>query len=372
MSTPVKESVRHIGLEAALIGLPAADAAVSILPGETHPLHVTFAVILVASLIVRTRTPYCVFALTIPALVTDSGAIAALVGLFSVAERRPARYPLILCALTTFVCYTTPWEHSPSYWGLDTAWEVIYSLIFTIAPVLLGLLVRARRELSIKLEEIERARHTEQELLIEQALARERADLAREMHDVVSHQVSLIVVQAGALQVTARDDSVAQCAETIRALCVRTLDELRQMVGVLRAAGNSSAELPAHPGIDDLPSLVAASGVPTTVNTSESVAVGISTAAQRVIYRAVQEGLTNVAKHAPGASARLDLVLERGHVLLTLTNTKPTRLPDRLPSAQHGLLGLRERATLIGGSLTGGRLSDGGYRLLIALPAQAE
>lgn len=366
MTSWVRAAVLRFGVDAGLIAVSAADAAVSALSSERGSHGIAFAILALVALLFRTRAPYVVFALTIPALVTDSGAIASLVALFSVAELRPQRGRLILCALTTFVCHATPWEQL--YDGVGKAWDVLYALLFTLAPISLGMLVRARSELSRRLEEVERVRQHEQELLVEQALARERADLAREMHDVISHQVSLIAVQAGALQVSTLDRATVEKAQTIRTLCVHTLDELRQMVGVLRAAGSPLVELAPRPGIDDLPVLLAASGVPTTITNRCGAPLTPSASVQHVIYRAVQEGLTNVAKHAPGARAELELNIEHGQALLTLTNTRPTRLPDALPSARQGLVGLRERAELLGGSLRSGRLCDGGFELSITLP----
>ncbi|WP_313888568.1 histidine kinase [Mycolicibacterium sp. CBMA 226] len=325
-------------------------------------------VIAVAVLFVRRRVPYMSFAATIPALVVGSTVIATLVALYTVAELRPARYRLALCAATTFVCFTSFWD--TPHFNASRLLDIVYAILFTGAPLLLGLLTRARAELSAKLAEIDRAKKHEQELLIDKALARERANLSREMHDVVSHQVSLIAVQAGALQVTAPDDATARTARTIRTLSVQTLDELRDMVGVLRASGSEAVTLTPQPGIDDVQALVANSGIDTTITTNYDGTVKPSAAVQRAIYRAVQEGLTNVAKHAPGATASLELIIDERGVSVTLINSKPTHAAERLPSDRNGLLGLRERAELLGGSLQSAALSDGGYRLSLRLPLQ--
>ena len=361
-------------INGALIAFAATDTTVSTFysqaysPGWTVPVFpsLLLAAFGIVGLFFRNRAPYAAFAMTIPATVLSTGMLASQVGLFTVAQRRPGRTGLTLCAVTAFVCYTAPW--AKPYSALSTAWAGLYGVIFAIAPILLGLLMRARADLSSKLAEIARVRQHEEQLLIERALAVERADLAREMHDVVSHQVSLIAVQSGALQVTARDDATAQTARTIRALSVRTLDELRQMVGVLRAAGSNTAEPIPQPGIDNVAALVATSGVPAVISTRSDTAIVPSTAVQRVIYRAVQEGLTNVTKHAPGATATVELQIDRRHVRLTLTNTQPDGPPDELPGAQHGLLGLRERAELLGGTLRAGHVDSGGYELSMTLP----
>lgn len=369
MTTSLPVGTRQHVVNGALVILAAADAAVSILTSETHsPGWILAAVVGVVGLCFRARAPYLAFALTVPATVFGYGVLAAMVSLFTVAERRAAQTGLIACAVTVFVCYSAPWREEESYWSLGTAWSALYGIFFAVAPVLLGLLMRARSELSSKLAEIERAHRHEEELLVESALARERADLAREMHDVVSHQVSLIAVQSGALQVTAPDDATVRAAQTIRGLCVKTLDELREMVGVLRAAGGTTATPAPQPGLDDVATLIAGSGVPAVIRTRSSAAITPSAVVQHVIYRAVQEGLTNVTKHAPGATACVELSIDRRRVGLTLTNSKPHRPPDQLPSAQQGLLGLRERAELLGGTLHATHLSDGGYQLQLRLP----
>ncbi|MEM6107825.1 histidine kinase [Mycobacterium sp. 050272] len=304
--------------------------------------------------------------MTIPAAAVTTGMFASQLALLTVAQRRPSLRALSVCGGIAFVCFTEPWAQP--YSVLSTVWAALYAVIFAVAPILLGLLIRARADLSSQLDEIARVRRHEEQLLVERALARERADLAREMHDVVSHQVSLIAVQSGALQVTAHDDTTAQAARTIRALSVQTLDELRQMVGVLRASASHTAELTPQPGLEDLDSLVAASGVPAVIRPRPETAIIPSPVVQHTIYRAVQEGLTNITKHSPGGTATVELKIDHRHVRLLLTNSKPERPPDQLPGAQQGLLGLRERAELLGGTLCAGPLSHGGYHVSMTLP----
>lgn len=320
----------------------------------------------------RRRAPYLAFAATVPALIQAAVMVATLVVLYTIAEKRPRRTPLMVCMTLVILCYVAGSTWDRGYWAGPMVQDFIYATLFACTPVLLGLLVRTRAELSTRLSEIENARRSQQMLLVDQALARERADLAREMHDVVSHQVSLIAVQAGALQVTADDASTVETARTIRGLSVRTLDELRDMVRVLRISGNSQeTALQPQPGIDDVADLVKASGIETTFSTSDLVQSAPSAAVQRAIYRAVQEGLTNIHKHAPGAEAFLDLHIDSRQVDLTLRNTPAKHVPATFPSDQNGLLGLRERAEILGGSLEGRHLGDGGYELRMRLPVHA-
>lgn len=359
---------QRLMIDALLLALASADVVVNGIDGGFFARELVFATLAVAALALRHRFPYLVFAATVPALVVGSAVVAALVALYTVAELRPKRIYLFCCTATTFVCYTSFWE--TPYSNASRLLDIVYAILFTGAPLLLGLLMRARAELSAKLVEIDRAHRHEQELLIDKALARERANLSREMHDVVSHQVSLIAVQAGALQVTAHDADTAGTARTIRKLSVQTLDELRDMVRVLRASGVDGVALTPPPGIQDVDALVGNSGVDITITTAIDGNVRPSAAVQRAVYRAVQEGLTNIAKHAPGATATLHLGIDDQRVGVTLENSRPTRTPDRLPSDRYGLLGLRERAELLGGSIWTESLEGGGYRLSMHLPLQ--
>lgn len=368
--TRLTSAARGHLFDAVLLALAAVDAVVEIRTDELTRLEVALAVVAVAVLCVRRRVPYLVLLATLPALEVGSAVVAALVALYTVAELRPARVRLGLCAVAVFCIYTGYW-HTPES-KASAVLDAIYAIMFAVAPVLLGLLVRTRGELADKLVEIDRSRRHEQELLVDKALALEREDLAREMHDVVSHQVSLIAVQAGALQVTAKDEVSAQNARVIRMLSVQTLDELRGMVGVLRASGSEPAGLTPQPGVADLPALVTASGIVTTIETTYDDPADTSTltsAVQRALYRTTQEGLTNIAKHAPGAKAALQLHITVQSARLVLTNSAPTRAPHPLPSDRNGLLGLRERAELLGGSLHAGELADGGFKLSVELPA---
>lgn len=351
-----------------LLALAGADVVLNGVDEYFSTRDLAFAALAVAALSLRRRFPYLVFAATVPALVVGSAVIAALVALYTVAELRTDRVRLLICAATVFVLYTSFWE--TPYSNASRLLDVVYAILFTGAPLLLGLLMRARVELSAKLVEIDRAHRHEQELLIDKALARERANLSREMHDVVSHQVSLIAVQAGALQVTSHDADTARTARTIRKLSVQTLDELRDMVGLLRASGGDGVALAPLPGIRDVAALVDNSGVDITIVTDVDGTFRPSAAVQRAVYRAVQEGLTNIAKHAPGATATLHLSIDDQRVRVTLENSRPTRTPDPLPSDRYGLLGLRERAELLGGSIWAGQLESGGYCVSMYLPLQ--
>ncbi|MFD7710786.1 sensor histidine kinase [Streptomyces sp. NPDC059785] len=331
------------------------------------------------ALVLRRHRPMLTFVLTLPAALVGDAAFATMAALYTLASLSRRRVLLAGCAVVFAVSDFMPWPWTQVDSGELTEAHSLIHLTYTVAtataPVFLGQLVQARRELTLRLAEISRAREHEQALTTQAVLARERAQLAREMHDVVSHQVSLIAVQAGALQVGSSDADARATGETIRRLSVQTLEELRHMVGVLRASDSRPTELTPQPSLADLHQLISTSGIETALETDLTTDLetglpeGLLPALQRAVYRTVQEALTNVRKHAPGATATVRIDHRDGTLNTTVTNTAPTRAVLPLPSAHHGLIGLRQRAALLGGTITTGPTADGGYELRLELPA---
>lgn len=226
-----------------------------------------------------------------------------------------------------------------------------------------GLYLGTRRRLARALAERER------ELLAERARADERTRLAAEMHDVVTHRLNLMVLHAGAMRVAAKDDGTRKAAEELRTAGCQALTELRDLVGVLR--NGRTARIPdVLP--DRLSSLVADSaaiGLEITL-TEHGDADIVSPAVRRTMYRVVQESLTNVHKHAPGAHTEITIHCGPSTVRALIRNTAPSSTPDGVsPRSGTGLLGLRGRVEMVGGTLTAGPTDDGGYEVDAVLPA---
>ncbi|MGW2815583.1 sensor histidine kinase [Streptomyces sp. NPDC001415] len=325
-----------------------------------------------AALAFRRRFPFVVFLFSLPVTLLQDVAVIPLVALFTLAERSRDRRLLAVCVALSTVVGSLPWPHVGGSGVVQpmTLVAFAYNLAAALAPVLFGQLVQAQRDLKRRLVEVEEAKEHERALHAQAVLARERAQLAREMHDVVSHQVSLIAVQAGALQVATKEADTKEAARTIRSLSVTTLDELRTMVTLLRASGGHATELTPQPTLADLHRLVASSGTQTRLTGDLPPAVG--TPAQRALYRTVQESLTNVRKHAPGATALVELWQAGDDVGVTVTNTPPTRPALPLPGSQQGLVGLRERAEILHGTLEAGPTAVGGYRVRLRIPLTAD
>ncbi|MER6567866.1 histidine kinase [Streptomyces sp. NPDC001093] len=356
-------------LDASLVLVALADAWVHVdieaLPAMVWPLLAGLALAL------RRHRPLLAFTLTIPAAMTTDAVFATTAALYALASFSRHRVLLAGCALAYAITDFLPWPWSSlkanELTHADTLLHLTYTLATAAAPVFLGQLVQARRDLSQRLAEISEAREHERLLTAQSVLAQERAQLAREMHDVVSHQVSLIAVQAGALQVGSRDAETRHAATTIRQLSVQTLEELRHMVSVLRASGSRHTELTPQPSLATLERLVETSGIDAELKTD--LPDDLPPTIQRAVYRTVQEALTNVRKHAPGARAIVHITHADGTIRTTVANSAPTRPALLLPGAHHGLIGLRQRAELLGGTISCGPTPDGGYELNLELPA---
>jgi signal transduction histidine kinase len=249
-----------------------------------------------------------------------------------------------------------------------------FAVLSTTLPALLSLYLEARRQLLQSLRDRAERAEREQHLLAEQARAEERRRLAGEMHDVVTHRLSLMVLHAGALGVTSADPAARTAAEDIRREGALALDELRDLVGVLRNGAEHGPRTlsPAEPG--DPARLVEESrsvGVVTELAVDGDPAQ-VSPTVARTAYRLVQEALTNVRKHAPGASATVSLRYHRDGLDVSVASTAAAHPPDPALAGSgsgSGLAGLRQRVELVGGRFDAGPAPGGGFRVGAILPA---
>ncbi|QDQ14886.1 two-component sensor histidine kinase [Streptomyces spectabilis] len=271
-------------------------------------------------------------------------------------------------------------------------WELSFAVaasgvLLTAVPALLGMYVAARRGLIAALTERAERAEREQFLLAERARAEERVRLAGEMHDVVTHRVSLMVLQAGALRVVSSDERVRAEAEGLRAAGCQALEELRDLVGVLRSPESAAGVVGAVGDSGGVSGGVGVGDLGLSVLVEESRAVGVevelsevgdrsvsSPVVARTAYRIVQEGLTNVRKHAPGCGVWVEVRYEADRVRLRVRNTAPTAAVDRELASSgsgSGLTGLRQRVELVGGTFEFGPRPDGGFHIESVLPLDA-
>lgn len=246
--------------------------------------------------------------------------------------------------------------------------QIMVFLLLVVLPVLAGRYAAQHRRLLESAREGNRRLRRGQEVLAEQERLRERLRIARDMHDSLGHRLSLVSVQAAALEVAdlpqPQRAAVAQLAVAARG----AMDELYELIGALRADA-VAADVPSR-GIAAIASLVSqagASGMAVELHQHGTVRPVPADGAESA-YRVVEEGLTNAAKHAPGRPVRVDLAWEPDALLVTVANPCPS--DGTGPSAGHGLLGLRERVGLAGGFLDHRRQGDG-FRLVAMLPVAA-
>jgi signal transduction histidine kinase len=277
--------------------------------------------------------------------------------------KRDRKTSLLVLAVFT-VIIMRPWD--------ATATVLTLGLLRTAVGPLLALYLDARRRMVRALVERAERAEGERRLMAEQARAEERARLAGEMHDVVTHRVSLMVMQAGALRVVAKDDETRQAAEDLRAAGCQALDELRDLVSILRT-GTDDDRAPSVGSLDDLVTDSAAVGIPTELIREGDPALA-SPVVGHTAFCVVREALTNVRKHAPGASVTVRIRYADEQVRLSVHNTEPTSKPnDALVASGSGLgiVQLRQRVDLLHGKLRAGPSPDGGFNVEATLPAYA-
>jgi signal transduction histidine kinase len=323
---------------------------------------------------VRRRWPVAL-ALVLMALGTFS-VLASIMGaaaLFTVAVHRPFRTvaAVAVVSLATIpIFYLLRPEQDDSFLT-----SVIVGTLVTVACVAWGMFVRARRQLVLSLRERARRAESEQSLRVEQARRMERDRIAREMHDVLAHRISLVSLHAGALEYApgASPEEVARAAGVIRSAAHQALEDLREVIGVLRDGGDvdGAPERP-QPTLADLDALLEesrAAGMRVSSHDGSAEPGAVPTSIGRSAYRVVQEGLTNARKHAPGCTVDVAVAGQAGQGLtVEVRNPMPVgSATAEIPGAGTGIIGLGERVALAGGRLEHGA-SDGEWRLRAWLP----
>lgn len=251
-------------------------------------------------------------------------------------------------------------ERAGHAWRGAVVWVLTEIGMLVLLPFIYGRWVRGRRQQQVELQEFRAV----------QARETERTRIAREMHDVVAHRVSLVVLHAGALEIGARDDRTVLTAGLIRTAGRRALTELRLVLGALRGP----AEREPLPSIADIPQLVArtrAAGLAVTLDIGFEAPQGTS-AVQRTAFRVVQEALTNVVKHALGASTVVSLACT-GNCLVVEVRNEPPPQPqaEAMPSSGLGLIGISERVKVLDGRFHAGATPQGGFLVRAEIPLKA-
>lgn len=257
------------------------------------------------------------------------------------------------------------------------AGDFALSLAFGTAMWGAGLLVSRRTRHAAAAELRAERAEQDRQAQARRAVEEERARIARELHDIVSHGLSVVVLQTVAARAALEDGGDAPEVDRHLAAVESTardaLGEMRRMLGLLQV-GEPSAGAPGpdapSPGLRSLPPLVAraaAAGLHVTGPDLPSDAA-LPSGLELAIYRVVQEALTNAAKHAPGSDVRVAVQVQADAAVVTVVNdigTTPSHTPQ---GAGHGLIGMRQRAELYGGSLRAGATQDGGFEIVATFP----
>ncbi|MEU8587591.1 histidine kinase [Streptomyces sp. NPDC048664] len=325
-----------------------------------------------AAVWLRRRWPLGLALAMIPVgMVSLTAGGAALVSLFTVAVHRPFRYAAWISGTQLAIMPLVSWLRPDP----DTPYlvDVVAGLLLTATAVGWGLFVRSKRQLMLSLRDGARRAETEAALRAEQAQRLAREAMAREMHDVLAHRLTLLSVHAGALEFRpdAPREEIARAAGVIRESAHDALQDLREIIGVLRAGDGEEAGRP-QPTLSALDALVAEcgeAGMRVVLDHQVADASAVPASVGRTAYRIAQEALTNARKHAPGSEVTLSVTGTPGDGLtVTVRNPAPPGEVPHVPGSGQGLIGLTERATLAGGSLDHGTTGDGGFRVRAWLP----
>ncbi|WP_433547291.1 sensor histidine kinase [Streptomyces sp. CA-294286] len=417
------ERRRSVVLDA---GLAAASAVECALEGidfaqETRAplaLGVLLGLLAGSTLLVRRRWPIAVVLVSIAVTPAEMGFLLGLVGLYTLAASEvPRRIIAVLAAMSftgTFIVSlvrmrSLAGQEGEAEFDPGTGYTLTISFVLALGmsapPLLLGLYIGARRRLMESLRE--RADSLERELSLladraeeraEWARTEERTRIAREMHDVVAHRVSLMVVHAAALQAVALKDpqKAVRNAALVGDMGRQALTELREMLGVLRAPATTTAAPPTTPvplaavGAAAAAAAEAAENGPCLADVDalveQSRATGMAVdlsvdgdpvpcgaLVEQTAYRVIQEALTNVHKHAPGAKTWVRIAHREGTEIAMQIENGPSDTDAAqagLPSGGNGLVGMRERVQTLGGVFVAGPTDPGGFRVSAVLPVR--
>ena len=375
---PRRRARRDWIVDSALFVLATAFGAAALATSIDHGLHGPLVIVdavggvaVCVALWWRRRWPFGLGLASLPILAVSSFAGAAgVIILFTVAAYRRWQQALLIAGAQLAVLPIGRAVHPSG----DT-WAVYYlvSALGTAAVVGWGMLLRGRR-----LAQRERVRHAEaeQQLRLDQIRYAERTRIAREMHDVLAHQISLLSLHAGALEFRpdATPEEVARAAAVIRASAHKALEDLRAVIAVLRDGPDTTSPQPPQPTLAALPGLLddsRAAGMHLRAEVRVPDLAAVPEGVGRTALRIIQEALTNARKHAPSATVELhiDGAPDEG-LTIEVRNPAPVLATGsaEIPGSGTGLVGMAERATLSGGHLEHGLDGHGDFRLHAWLP----
>ncbi len=339
------------------------------LRGSNHLLSAVLVVVIVVPLAWRRRAPLVICLLVTVLAVVQwftvrelTVNVAVLVAFYTVAAHEPARRTLP-AGLLLGACAVVAATNWPGVAGAHAVWGWAVASGLIAAAGFAGYYVRTARHARL-LAIAERARQAEREReqQAQLAVAAERGRIARELHDIVAHNIAMMIALSDGAAATAAHNpgQAAELMGDIAATGRAALTEMRRLLGVLRqpaAAGH--APQPSLADLDDLLAGVRSAGLPTRL-TVTGQPFSVPASAQLALYRLVQEALTNSLKHAPGSSAMVHVSYRPGEIELEVTNDGSAAT---VSGTGHGIVGMGERAAVFGGVVTAGPRPGGGWRV---------
>ena len=378
------------------MALVAAGLALAQLQESSIPHHrggtlnVVFVLLQTLPLVVRRRLPFTVFAVAAASMAVQ-GALGfysptfallafnlAVYSLAAYGERRLAICGLVAWTgvltvhLAAFVVTTWPQV------AISDLYDLFNDYVLLAAAWTLGVGIRQRRVHAAELEDRAARLEREREEKARQAATQERLRIARELHDVVAHSLSVIGVQAGAARLVLDADPdparVREAVAAIEATASRAMAEMRRALGILRDTEQAGPALTPLPGLGQLPALLdqmRAAGLPVEL-TVEGLPRPLATSVDLSLYRIVQEALTNALKHAKATRAEVVVCYAAHDVTVEVTDDGRGPSPPTGQLAGAGTIGMRERVALFGGELRVGPRPQGGFGVRARLPVSAE
>lgn len=326
---------------------------------------VALAALALVPLLWSRRPVTVVLTLTVLAAISPVATPAATAGTLQVARWFPLR-TAVLVASAGFCAHAVQALWRPP--ALPLGWWLLCDVAVHAALLGWGAFGQARAQVLRDLRERARRAETDRGRALTEARAAERNRIAAEMHDALGHRLSLLAATAGAVEFRpdAPPEQLAAAAGRIRSGAAEALEDLRQLVRLLRDGSDRLAPPPALADIRGLVDAARSVGTAVTVDlphvsTGEGPPPAVATAA----YRVVQEGLTNARRHAPGAAVRVTVAARAGEVRITVADDGPPHPASSAPGT--GLVGLRERVELLGGTIDAGR-SPAGFTLDVRIP----
>ncbi|MGN6300142.1 MAG: sensor histidine kinase [Angustibacter sp.] len=372
---PPRAAVERLVAAVALAGLTAVQLTALLLSQPTPATaaaDVATAVASVAAVVALHRLPVPLAVVTAAlAALSPAGTPAASYGLFRVSSERRYGTAAVIGVLDV-VAHLVRWWWRPLP-GLSFGWWVVLVVVGSATVVGWGSYTRARRLLLESLRDRARRAEEQQAARVVEARRAERTRIAREMHDVLAHRLSLLATYAGALEYRpdASPERLAEAAGVVRAGVHQALDELRDVITVLRDDDDpdGTASLAPQPSLLDLPRLAdetRSAGTDVTVDV-EVDAADVPQTLGRTVYRVVQECLTNARRHAPGAPVDVRVFGVCGDELVVQVRNALTPTSEPAHGSGTGLVGLAERVALVGGRSEHG-VADGAFVVTAWLP----